>query len=49
MGYAYVDYTDLEDEEIIKDISKAQEAFKKLNVKDIKLFVHRPDISINAC
>ncbi|WP_028390425.1 polysaccharide deacetylase family sporulation protein PdaB [Bacillus cihuensis] len=37
LGYSYVDYSDLEDEEIIKDISKAQEAFKKLNVTDIKL------------
>lgn len=37
LGYAYEDYTELEDVKIGKDISKAQEAFKKLNVKDIKL------------
>lgn len=37
LGYAYEDYIDLEDKEIGKDISKAQEVFKKLNVKDIKL------------
>lgn len=37
LGYDYVDYQDLEDVKISKDISKAQEVFKKLNVKDIKL------------
>jgi polysaccharide deacetylase family sporulation protein PdaB len=37
LGYSYEDYSDLEDAQIGKDISKAQEAFKKLNVKDIKL------------
>lgn len=37
LGYDYVDYMDLEDAKISRDISKAQEAFKKLNVKDIKL------------
>jgi peptidoglycan-N-acetylglucosamine deacetylase len=37
LGYAYEDYTDLEDSEIRKDISKAQVAFNKLNIKDIKL------------
>lgn len=37
LGYEYVDYKDLEDVKISKDISKAQEAFAKLNVKDIKL------------
>ncbi|RFU68583.1 polysaccharide deacetylase family sporulation protein PdaB [Peribacillus saganii] len=37
LGYDYEDYTDLEDREIIKDISKAQVAFKKLGVKKIKL------------
>lgn len=37
LGYAYKDYTELEDKEIIRDISKAQEAFRKLNVKDIEL------------
>ena len=37
LGYDYEDYMDLEDVKIGRDISKAQEAFKKLNVKDIKL------------
>jgi peptidoglycan-N-acetylglucosamine deacetylase len=37
LGYSYVDYTDIEDSEIRKDISKAQVAFTKLNIKDIKL------------
>lgn len=37
LGYDYVDYQDLEDSKIGKDIAKAQEAFGKLNVKDIKL------------
>lgn len=37
LGYNYEDYEDLEDGKIAKDISKAQEAFTKLNVKDIKL------------
>ncbi|ETI69206.1 polysaccharide deacetylase family sporulation protein PdaB [Neobacillus vireti] len=37
LGYEYVDYMDIEDVKIGQDISKAQVAFKKLNVKDIKL------------
>jgi peptidoglycan-N-acetylglucosamine deacetylase len=37
LGFEYKDYTDLEDVKISQDISKAQEAFRKLNVKDIKL------------
>jgi len=37
LGYEYVDYSDLDDAKIAKDISKAQEAFTKLNVKSIKL------------
>jgi polysaccharide deacetylase family sporulation protein PdaB len=37
LGYGYEDYTGLEDAQISKDISKAQEVFRKLNVKDIKL------------
>jgi len=37
LGYEYKDYRDLEDVKISQDISKAQEAFKKLNVKNIKL------------
>lgn len=37
LGYAYKDYSELKDEEIAKDILRAQEAFKKLNVKKIKL------------
>ncbi|MFB6469209.1 polysaccharide deacetylase family sporulation protein PdaB [Cytobacillus sp. Hz8] len=37
LGYNYVDYTELEDAKIRQDLSKAQVAFQKLNVKDIKL------------
>ncbi|MCM3575627.1 polysaccharide deacetylase family sporulation protein PdaB [Mesobacillus subterraneus] len=37
LGYEYKDYTDLEDDKIRRDILKAQEAFKKLNVKNIEL------------
>jgi peptidoglycan-N-acetylglucosamine deacetylase len=37
LGYSYVDYSSLEEPEIIRDISKAQVAFKKLNVTNIKL------------
>ncbi|PLR80521.1 polysaccharide deacetylase family sporulation protein PdaB [Bacillus sp. V33-4] len=37
LGYAYKDYTDLEEAEIRKDLILAREAFKKLNVKNIKL------------
>lgn len=37
LGYAYKDYSNLKDEEIAKDIAKAQVVFKKLNVKNIEL------------
>lgn len=37
LGYNYEDYTELEEAEIRKDLSRAQEAFKKLNIKNIKL------------
>jgi polysaccharide deacetylase family sporulation protein PdaB len=37
LGYNYVDYSELEDLEIRKDILKAQVAFGKLNIKDIKI------------
>ncbi|WP_066321415.1 polysaccharide deacetylase family sporulation protein PdaB [Bacillus sp. FJAT-29814] len=37
LGYNYEDYSELEDTKVARDILKAQEAFKKLNVKDIKL------------
>lgn len=37
LGYAYEDYSKLEDVNIRKDLSKAQESFKKLNLKDVKL------------
>ncbi|WP_079504225.1 polysaccharide deacetylase family protein [Mesobacillus jeotgali] len=37
LGYEYKDYTELEEEKIRRDILKAQEAFKKLNVKNIEL------------
>jgi peptidoglycan-N-acetylglucosamine deacetylase len=37
LGYNYEDYSELEDNKIRKDILQAQEAFRKLNVKNIKL------------
>ncbi len=37
LGYDYKDYTEIEEAKIRQDLSKAQEAFKKLNVKDIEL------------
>lgn len=37
LGYDFLNYRELEESEIRKDLSKAQEAFKKLNIKDIKL------------
>lgn len=37
LGYSYVDYTDIEESKIRQDIAKAQEAFKKMNIKDIEL------------
>lgn len=37
LGYNYEDYSELEDNKIRKDILQAQEALKKLNVKNIKL------------
>ncbi|MEH7180953.1 polysaccharide deacetylase family sporulation protein PdaB [Neobacillus vireti] len=37
LGYTYEDYTELEEANIGKDISKAKDAFNKLSIKDIKL------------
>jgi peptidoglycan-N-acetylglucosamine deacetylase len=37
LGYSYKDYSVIEDKEIVRDISKAQEAFKKLNIKNLEL------------
>lgn len=37
LGYAYEDYSKLEDSAIRKDLSKAQEAFGKLNLKNLKV------------
>ncbi|PLR96414.1 polysaccharide deacetylase family sporulation protein PdaB [Bacillus sp. T33-2] len=37
LGYEYKDYTELEESKIRQDLLKAQEAFKKLNVKNIEL------------
>ncbi|MBM7588414.1 polysaccharide deacetylase family sporulation protein PdaB [Bacillus pakistanensis] len=37
LGYAYSDYSEMEEKEIRKDILKAQDVFQKLNIKDIKL------------
>ena len=41
LGYSYEDYKDLDDAKIRKDLMKAQEAFNKLNVKNIE-FVRAP-------
>lgn len=41
LGYSYQDYTEIEDAKIRKDILLAQEAFKKLNVKNIE-FLRAP-------
>lgn len=37
MGYAYKNYVNLEDQEVKRDILRAQTAFKKLGVKDVHL------------
>lgn len=37
LGYNYEDYTELDEKKVIKDIAKAQEAFRKLGIKDTKL------------
>lgn len=37
LGYAYKDYPELEEAEIRKDLYKAVDVFKKLNIKEIKL------------
>ncbi|WP_018665046.1 polysaccharide deacetylase family sporulation protein PdaB [Heyndrickxia acidiproducens] len=37
LGYAYVDYTDVEPEKIRRDILKSQEVFKKLGLEHVKL------------
>ncbi|AIE58683.1 polysaccharide deacetylase family sporulation protein PdaB [Bacillus methanolicus] len=37
LGYVYKDYTELEEDKVRQDIVKAQEVFKKLNVKNVKL------------
>lgn len=37
LGYAYEDYTELEDAQVRRDITKSIEVFKKLEIKDTKL------------
>jgi peptidoglycan-N-acetylglucosamine deacetylase len=37
LGYDYKEYTEMEDAKIRQDVLKAQEAFRKLNIKDIEL------------
>ncbi len=37
LGYAYEDYTELEDEEIRRDIDRSLEVFKKLDIKEVEL------------
>lgn len=37
LGYNYVDYTEVEEQKVRKDLAMALEAFNKLNVKNIKL------------
>ncbi|MCM3324190.1 polysaccharide deacetylase family sporulation protein PdaB [Cytobacillus kochii] len=36
LGYNYEDYTELEEDKIRQDLARAQTAFAKLNIKDIK-------------
>ncbi|MGM0847398.1 MAG: polysaccharide deacetylase family sporulation protein PdaB [Bacillota bacterium] len=37
LGYAYKDYSDMDDAKVIQDLQKAQEVFSKLNIKDVNL------------
>ncbi|MBB6447570.1 polysaccharide deacetylase family sporulation protein PdaB [Bacillus benzoevorans] len=37
LGYEYIDYSEVEEKQIGQDIAKAQTAFKKLNINNIKL------------
>jgi peptidoglycan-N-acetylglucosamine deacetylase len=37
LGYAYKDYSEMEDAKVRQDILKAQEVFEKLNIKDVTL------------
>ncbi|WP_113929424.1 polysaccharide deacetylase family sporulation protein PdaB [Bacillus sp. P14.5] len=37
LGYAYKDYSDMDDAKVIQDLQKAQEVFTKLNIKDVNL------------
>ncbi|MFT8319514.1 MAG: polysaccharide deacetylase family sporulation protein PdaB [Bacillus sp. (in: firmicutes)] len=37
LGYDYVDYSEIKEEKITQDLSKAKTAFEKLNIKDISL------------
>lgn len=37
LGYAYEDYTELEDQEVKLDINKSLEVFKKLDIKEVEL------------
>lgn len=41
LGYEYIDYSEAEDKQISQDIAKAQTAFKKLNITNIK-FLRAP-------
>ena len=37
LGYAYEDYTDMEDPKVRRDITRSLDVFKKLDIKDTKL------------
>lgn len=37
LGYAYEDYTELEDAQVRKDIDRSLEVFKKLDIKEVEL------------
>ena len=37
LGYAYEDYSEMDDSKVRQDIMKAQEVFKKLNIKEVNL------------
>lgn len=37
LGYAYEDYTEIEDQQVRRDIDRSLEVFKKLDIKDVEL------------
>ena len=37
LGYAYEDYTDLDDEKVRRDITRSLDSLKKLDIKNVRL------------